>query len=299
MTTGYRKFTDVLKERGEYLIAAPPKVPKPSKFGATDAAPAATLGTLGGDDVARPAKHSEPTPIGGRWLMLVQLWGIEKNRDLVDRLIKAAGPNRVGGLDQVFEKMHSRCSWNGARKIAWLEELCAKLESDPYFWPTSRPDLVAARRERSDKIVDLIRQNGGQITRKKLLRFASPSKIHAMLAVGEIVSLGGGAYGLPGALPHASTSRKVVLALAAASDHCMDRDILFVALKRTNDAFRKAIKCLRDNDIIVMRGEIVALTPKASRQIKNNEVIRLRNGTIVWGPDQLDLFADAGGEGKT
>jgi hypothetical protein len=55
------------------------------------------------------------------------------------------------------------------------------------------------------------------------------------------VPTGGGTYGLPGAQAHASTSCRIVQILAEAPDHRMDRDILFVMLKRSNDAFRKAI----------------------------------------------------------
>src|SRR5712672_1286158 len=165
--TRYHKFTDILKESGEYLIASPPKVPrapKAPKVDASDGTPIPTLGALGtlGGPLARSSASPEPPPPGGRWKMLVQLWNIEKARDLVDRLIAAAGPHRMAGLDQQFEKMRTRFKWSGARKIEWLEELCENFAANPYYWPADRPDRTTAGCERHNKAIIAIERNGGR-----------------------------------------------------------------------------------------------------------------------------------------
>jgi hypothetical protein len=259
--TRYHKFTDILKESGEYLIASPPKVPKvpkAPKVDASDGTPIPTLGALGtlGGPLARSSASPEPPPPGGRWKMLVQLWNIEKARDLVDRLIAAAGPHRMAGLDQQFEKMRTRCSWSGARKIEWLEELCENLAANPYYWPADRPDRTAAGRQRHNKAITVIERNGGQITRQKLLRHVGRGTIESMIATREIVPIGmvwgksrAGKvrqvlYGLPGAQVHFSTSHKIVRALAVALNHCMELDELTVAVDRSNTEIKAAIKRL-------------------------------------------------------
>src|SRR6266404_1571162 len=213
MTTRYRKFTDILKERGEYLIASPPKVSKVPKVHDADGSPAATLGTL--DTLGAPRPSAPPCiapPAGGRWKMLVQLWTIEKARDLVDRLIAAAGPHRMGGLDQIFEKLRTS-SRTGTRKIEYLERLCEKFAGNPYYWPGERPDRAAVARMERDKAIAAIKRSGGRIARKKLLRHGHKNTIQAMLDLGEIVPIGVGEYALPGAQIFRWTSSKIVEAL--------------------------------------------------------------------------------------
>jgi hypothetical protein len=226
-------------------------------------------------------------------MMLVQLWQAEKARDLVDGLIAAAGANRVGGFDQLFEKLRTRCSWSGPRKIEYLEELTEKFAANPYYWPADRPDRAAAQRARHDKAILAIKRNGGRIIRQKLLRHVSRNVIQSMLTLREIVPLGDGAYGLPGAQIHFSASRQIFAALAGVADHRMERTELPAVIDRTPDAVRRGIKVLHENGLVVIRGNSIALSPKALQKIKNNEVVRLRKGTIVWGGscNQLDLFA--------
>jgi hypothetical protein len=255
---------------------------------------------------------SEPPPPGGRWKMLVQLWNIEKARDLVDRLIAAAGPHRMAGLDQQFEKMRTRCSWSGARKIEWLEELCENLAANPYYWPADRPDRTAAGRQRHNKAITVIERNGGQITRQKLLRHVGRGTIESMIATREIVPIGmvwgksrAGKvrqvlYGLPGAQVHFSTSHKIVRALAVALNHCIELDELTVAVDRSNTEIKAAIKRLSARGIIVMRGNTIALSPAAVAKIATGAIIRDGRGAVLWPRqaegrrlDQLDLFAAA------
>jgi hypothetical protein len=115
----------------------------------------------------------------------------------------------MAGLDELFERMRTRCSWNGARKIEWLEEQCEKLAANPFYWPAHRPDLAAAARERHNKAINAIKRDGGQITRQKLLRHVNPAIIHAMLAVGESCP--------PAAAPMGFPARKLMPPPAAGS----------------------------------------------------------------------------------
>jgi len=273
----------------------PAKVANPAKAGNEEGRPTlAVLATLAG--TPPPASPTAP-PSGGRWLMLVQLWNAEKGRDLVSGLIAAAGPNRAGGLDQVFEKLRTRCSWNSARKIEYLEELREKLAANPLYWPADRPDLVIEQRARFDKVILTIKRNGGRITRKKLLRHANRHTIQAMLDLREIVTLGVGVYGLPGAPIHRSASRMIVerlagMVLAGIADPRITRTELRAAIGRERNCVDRGIEVLHENGIILIRGNTIRLSPKALKQIKDNEVIRLRHGNIMWSGscDQLDLF---------
>jgi hypothetical protein len=247
----------------------------------------------------RPAPAVSPgtvpaaPPAGGRWKMLVQLWTIEKARDLVDRLIAAAGPHRMGGLDQIFEKLRTS-SRTGTRKIEYLERLCEKFAGNPYYWPGERPDRAAVARMERDKAIAAIKRSGGRIARKKLLRHVHKNTIQAMLDLGEIVPLGVGEYGLPGAQVFRWTSTKIVEALWAVPDHAMELDELAAAVGRDKNAVREAVARLRRNGIVVVRGKTIALSPKTVQQIKDEQVIR--HGKLIImrpRPDQFDLFAAA------
>src|SRR5258708_3527647 len=89
-------------------------------------------------------------------------------------------------------------------------------------------------------------------------------------------------------------SLKIVMVLAAATDHCMEIDELAVAMGLSRRAMSNAIERLHNNGIVVVRGDTIALSQKASQNVKKNEIIR-HGRRIVWGPraDQLDLFAAA------
>jgi hypothetical protein len=223
----------------------------------------------------------------------VQLWNVEKARDLVDRLIVAAGPHRMGGLDQIFEKLRTSCR-TGTRKIEYLERLCEKFAGNPYYWPGERPDRAAVARMERDKAIAAIKRSSGRITRKKLLRHVDKHTIQAMLDLGEIVPLGVGEYGLPGAQVFRWTSTKIVEALWAVPDHAMELDELAAAVGRDKNAVREAVARLRRNGIVVVRGKTIALSPKTVQQIKDEQVIR--HGKLIImrpRPDQFDLFAAA------
>jgi hypothetical protein len=233
-----------------------------------------SYGIAGSPATAPPAPTavgaSEPPPAGGRWKMLVQLWNIEKARDLVDRLIVAAGPHRMGGLDQVFENLRTS-SRNGARKIEWVEHLCEEFASNPYYWPADRSDRVNAARAKRNGGIAAIRRSGGRITRKKLLRHVDKHTIQAMLDLGEIVpTIGVGEYGLPGAPVFRWNSQKIVEILAQALDHRKDLDELAVAMDRPRHVINEVIKGLLRNRIVVVRGNVIELSPKTLQKIKDN-----------------------------
>jgi hypothetical protein len=315
----YRKFTDALKVEAENQNLLSAKVAKVAKVG-TDvpdsgttfagfatfadsesvkspsaAAPKMAIATAALEALAAPAEvgASEPPPAGGRWKLLVQLWNIEKARDLVDRLIVAAGPHRVGGLDQILEKLRTS-SRTGTRKIEYLERLCEKFAANPYYWPGERPDRAAVARMERDKAIAVIKRSGGRITRKKLLRHVDKHTIQAMLDFDEIVPIGVGEYGLPGAQVFRWTSTKIVEALWVVPDHPMELDELAAALGRDKNAVREAVARLRRNGIVVVRGKTIALSPKTVQQIKDEQVIR--HGKLIImrpRPDQFDLFAAA------
>ena len=324
----YRKFTDLLKEEEENGDSHPAKLAKPAKSTPAKSTPlsggpiltCAAFATFaeGPSAVPRratPAGRSTPAerpPAGGRWLMLVQLWQAEKARDLVDRLIAAAGPHRMGGLDLLFEKMRTRCSWSGTRKIEWLEELCENFAANPYYWPADRPDRTVAGRERHNKAIIAIERNGGRITRQKLLRHVGRGTIESMIGTREIVPIGmvwgksrAGKvrqvlYGLPGAQVYSPASHKIVQALAVALDHRMELDELTVAVDRSNTEIKAAIKRLSGRGIVVTRGNTIALSPAAVAKITTGAIIRDGRGAVLWPPqaqggrpDQLDLFAAA------
>jgi hypothetical protein len=255
--------------------------------------PDAAQGVTGGVTGPVTAAPRAPPPAGGRWKMLVQLWTIEKARDLVDRLIAAAGPHRMGGLDQIFEKLRTS-SRTGTRKIEYLERLCEKFAGNPYYWPGERPDRAAVARMERDKAIAAIKRSGGRIARKKLLRHVHKNAIQAMLDLGEIVPIGVGEYALPGARIFRWTSSKIVEALWAVADHRMDLDELAAAVDRDKSAVRDAVARLRSNGIVVVRATTIALSPKTVQKIKNNEVIRHGNLIIMRSRlDQFDLFPTA------
>jgi hypothetical protein len=205
--------------------------------------------------------------------MQIQLWGIDQAKDLVAKLIEAAGPHRVGGLDQIFQKLRTS-SRTGTRKIEYLERLCEKFSANPYYWPGERPDRAAVARIERDKAIAAIKRSSGRITRKMLLRHVDKHTIQAMLDFREIVRIGVGEYGLPGAQVFHWTSTKIVEALWAVPNHAMELDELAAAVGRDKNAVREAVARLRRNGIVVVRGKTIALSAKTVQKIKGEQVIR-------------------------
>jgi hypothetical protein len=246
-------------------------------------------------------------PAGGRWVMLVQLWNAEAARDLVSRLIAAAGPRRAEGLDMLFKKLAARCSWSGARKIAWLERQCEKLAANPYYWPADRPDVGAAERERHAEAISLIRRRGGRMTRRTLLRHVSARDIQALLRSGEIVAVGVGVYALPacrrnaadqldlfaassaaGAPAHRPRSCRVIELLIAEPQHAMP----WLALQRAaGGPISRAVHTLRACGILEAadpsRRAPVRLSAAALEKIARGEILRDRRGAVLWLPPAL------------
>jgi hypothetical protein len=112
------------------------------------------------DEGCEPPAATPPPPLtdvaapAGRQMFLLQKWGASpaQARDLVTRLIAAAGPERLAHVDEMFTMVERWPGTAGRGKIAWLRLQIDKMTKWPTYRaqrrmdtrPTGRGAIVAA-----------------------------------------------------------------------------------------------------------------------------------------------------------
>jgi hypothetical protein len=137
----------------------------------------------------------------GRQMLQLQRWGATAAhaKELVHRLIKAAGPHRLAHLQELFDHMEERRRWEKGRKISWIEQQAEQIAAQPLYWPAKRPPRQDSG---ATAILGALQASGGSATKQQLVA-ATGKTIHAVSALtrsmvfnGEIRRLTPGVFGL-------------------------------------------------------------------------------------------------------
>jgi hypothetical protein len=262
-------------------------------------------------DFSRPApasalSASEAKPASAtdrwRWMSTLQSWSAAPDQvhaAQVNRLIAAAGPDRVAWLDELFGHLDAQWRVPGTQKIEWIDKYADRMRRHPRYWPQLRqlresPDV--------DAIIALLREAPGQRLDKAQLareipkiRKITDAALTTMLGLlvrgGKIDRVADGVYTLPGstAAPYIRPSQLIVRELIAAPHYLMTRAELQAMIGGTETTTNKAIWTLRRGGVLAasergLRGW-VALTPESLAKIQRGEVIRDGRGGVLWAPD--------------
>jgi hypothetical protein len=180
----------------EKPVAAPPPPPLPPQT-----------------DVAAPA---------GRQMFMLQKWGVSpaRARDLVTRLLAAAGPDRHAHVDDMFAMVDRRPGQSaGRQKIAWLEVQVEKMAR----WPTYRAQRrLVSKATGRDAIVGALRlAPNHRATAAELAASTGRSLNYIRTTTGfmvkhlELCRVAPGVFTLPQGMPAKpyATAREAILAL--------------------------------------------------------------------------------------
>jgi hypothetical protein len=277
---------------------------EPQDRGSNQLEPRWSPGFSGGDEnpPTVPITSAAPAPpVGGRWKMPIQLWGIDQSRDLVESLKEAAGPNRVTGLDELFAHMDAQWRWSGSRKIEWLQQQRDRMKAHPLYWPRLRAPRVCDDAKTIIACLKTGPKTKAWLSRKLRKTITATSSLTTpMAARGSIVRIEEAVFALPcpGAKTFLPASHAIITALIGAPGHSMKFLALEAAVGRTIARPVHTLRLRRNGALTPAdpsRRGPVTLAPAALAKIERGEPIRDGRGGILWAPDlyeaQLDLFA--------
>jgi hypothetical protein len=207
--------------------------------------------------------------------------------EVAERLIAAAGPNRLSLPDDLLIQLDSQWRWTDARKIEELEKRIARLAKYPNWWPAFRPVRGCADAEAIVTLLADVPRSKAWLARK--LRKTVPA-INALTvalnATGKIVRVEPGKFGSPegNAQPFVSATHQIIAALIATAGQSMRRIELMAA---TNGAAidRPLHTLVHSNGVLISpkRGTF-ALSPDTLAKIAQGKAIHDRRGGILWAP---------------
>jgi hypothetical protein len=306
----YRKFTDLL-QRGKSDSAKPAKPAKPDPQIDTEVPTFAGFATFAESDSVKL-----PPPAGGRWIMQIQLWGIDQAKELVAELIEAAGPHRAARLDEVFAYYDKQWRVSGATKIARLKEQARLMKADPLHWPHFQTRRTKSTGDR--EVVLKYLQTGPKTTRwfARKLRNTLPAiakLLTQMVARGDILDCGPSKWGLPGSSSYAKVTVQVLKALI---ERPQNPTGLMVTTGHSKSAIGSAVESLRRMGVAVAAskrrgdgwtksesvgpptrgGPPVLLTPETLAKVERCEPIRTRRRTILLTGEEIAAIKRGAGQ---
>jgi hypothetical protein len=178
-----------------------------------------------------PLALAKEPPGRGHLMSLLQKWGSspEQARELITRLIVVAG-HRLEHLDELFDRMERRDTWDPGRKLKWIGEQADKMAANPMYWPVtgrSRTDIS------TDKVLAAL--ISGPKSKEELMKITGLPEntvwnvTKLLKREGKIIAIAPGVWALPGAAPHVLAKDSILVALTAAGEE-MSVDELVAAI---------------------------------------------------------------------